>query len=392
MNQKGISSIVIILIIVGVLVATGGGILVYYYYLIHRVTPPNTSTVDQELTKDKILNTEYNLGGDEKLQFKDGICYFKNRPCKGICEPLSCYPNDVSLPSDADDYTVRIVYDVPFGDLNGDNKEDAAVILKESFGGTGSFIYLSVLLNDNGKAVNTASLSLGDRVVVNSIKIDNQTIVLNLLTHKDTDPMCCPSLKKLVKYKLEGGNLVELSTGMADWKTYRNDEYGFEVKYPSEYEAGINENVPLDDLVFDLTFIHSNGYNFQIRKTDYKNIDDWYLNWRKGFKEGPQEYESGVSINPSIDYVENMEINGLPAKKVVIKGMPYVDTDIYFLKNHLHSFSYMGVAGRSGDINEKYGDILYYWERDDYKKEIEQLRQKDLFLFNQILSTFKFIK
>jgi len=178
----------------------------------------------------------------------------------------------------------------------------------------------------------------------------------------------------------------------ADWKTYRNDEYGFEFKYPGEYEMDINKNTPLDDLVFDFTFIHSNGYGFQIRKTNYKNIDDWYLNWRKGFKEGPQEYESGIIINPSIDYVENMEINGLPAKKVVIKGVPYADTVIYFIKNYLYSFSYGGVAGRSRDINRKYSDIPHYWERDDYKKEIEQLRQKDLFLFNQIVSTFRFIK
>lgn len=96
-----------------------------------------------------------------------------------------------------------------FGDLNGDGVEDAAVILVESSGGSGAFIYLAAVINQNGQPVNVATTFLGDRVQPASASIQDGEIVFQGATHAPDDPMCCPTLKTTMKYRLENGALVE---------------------------------------------------------------------------------------------------------------------------------------------------------------------------------------
>ena len=99
-----------------------------------------------------------------------------------------------------------------FGDLDGDGVEDAAVVLATSGGGSGTFITLEAVINDQGRPNHVASASLGDRVEMKSISIESGVITVDIVTHGPDDPMCCPSLEVTQEYELQGDTLVELSS------------------------------------------------------------------------------------------------------------------------------------------------------------------------------------
>ncbi len=70
-------------------------------------------------------------------------------------------------------------------------------------GGSGVFIYLMALQNQNGTAQHVGARFLGDRVPVQSLAIVEGQIVAGLLTFAPTDPRCCPSLEVVRRYRLE---------------------------------------------------------------------------------------------------------------------------------------------------------------------------------------------
>lgn len=99
---------------------------------------------------------------------------------------------------------------VAFGDLNGDGVADAATLLAENSGGSGTFIYLAAVVDQNGAPLNIATRFLADRVQPKFIAIESGQISLTLVTHSPTDPLCCPSQEVTQIYRLQGDTLVEL--------------------------------------------------------------------------------------------------------------------------------------------------------------------------------------
>lgn len=96
------------------------------------------------------------------------------------------------------------------GDLDGDGHADAVAILVESPGGTGSFSYMFAVMNRNGQPVQLGEPEwLGDRTVVERLTIDRHGIIaLRYVTHRDSDPSCCPTLKIEDRYRVEQGQLI----------------------------------------------------------------------------------------------------------------------------------------------------------------------------------------
>jgi hypothetical protein len=107
-----------------------------------------------------------------------------------------------------------------FGDLNGDGSEDAVTFLARSSGGPEIFLSIEVLVNDNGSPSHVASYVIGDRVAIDSVKIDRQIINLYVITQGPGDAPCCPTLHVRRNLKLENGKLIEL----AALKGTRTDE------------------------------------------------------------------------------------------------------------------------------------------------------------------------
>jgi len=95
-----------------------------------------------------------------------------------------------------------------YRDLNGDGVEDAAVILAENSGGSGIFVYVAAMIDQDGVPINQATRLLGDRVQINSLVVENGEIVVNMVTQGPDDPFCCPTLEVNLRLRLEGDQLV----------------------------------------------------------------------------------------------------------------------------------------------------------------------------------------
>lgn len=110
---------------------------------------------------------------------------------------------------------LRVAGPNAFGDLNGDGREDAAVVLAQDLGGSGTFMTLAAVLSDQGIPRYQAGTSLGDRVKVESVSIKDGLILLTLVGHGPNDPMCCPTQKVTRNFRLEGNKLPEVAAAPA---------------------------------------------------------------------------------------------------------------------------------------------------------------------------------
>ena len=157
--------------------------------------PAAAPMVTQRLTLEQLRNAEYFLPllGDEDtpIRFEDGegsIAYGEGateRDYAGI-------DNDT----------------VAFGDLDGDGIADAVAVVFISGGGSGTFIHLVAVLDRDGAPEQAARVYLGDRVQVESVTIASGEIVMEMLAHRRSDGLCCPTLNVTRGFALRGDQLV----------------------------------------------------------------------------------------------------------------------------------------------------------------------------------------
>lgn len=168
-------------------------------------TPTETPTeAPVEVTEDLLKNMTYQGIYDGPVTLADGL-----------------YVGEPFVEGGASKPTITLFPMTAFGDLNNDGVHDAAVLLVENSGGSGSFVYLAAVLNNENIPENVSTLLLGDRVAPESIAIVNGEIVLEAATHAEDDPLCCPSLKTRMTYSLQDGGLTavrseDLTESVAD--------------------------------------------------------------------------------------------------------------------------------------------------------------------------------
>ncbi len=96
---------------------------------------------------------------------------------------------------------------VASGDIDGDGKPDAAVVLTSSPGGSGTFYYVAVVLSSGSASVK--AFLLGDRVRVTSLTVSSGKIEVSYLTRPDTAPFsAAPSVPVTKTLSLQNGSLV----------------------------------------------------------------------------------------------------------------------------------------------------------------------------------------
>jgi hypothetical protein len=94
------------------------------------------------------------------------------------------------------------------GDLDGDGRDEAVVVLNHWTGGSGVFVHLAVVTEDGGSTRNIATEPIGDRVKVRSLHIERQRVVADLVVAGPNDPSCCPTMKQRRTWKLVSDKLV----------------------------------------------------------------------------------------------------------------------------------------------------------------------------------------
>lgn len=125
------------------------------------------------------------------------------------------------------------VWDQPvIGDLNADGKDDAAIGLINSPGGSGTFYYIAAALSDtNTKSFKgTNAVFLGDRVQLSKISIENSIItVVYSETKSNKEMTSAPSVTVSKKFKVENGLLKEIASGAEGNTSNTNNKSAYTV-------------------------------------------------------------------------------------------------------------------------------------------------------------------
>ena len=95
------------------------------------------------------------------------------------------------------------------GDLDGDGNGEAAVIIWENSGGSGSYHYLAVSRRENEEIVNVDTVLVEDRPKILSLHISDRQVVLELIQHGPDEPACCPTQHALRRWQIVEGKLAE---------------------------------------------------------------------------------------------------------------------------------------------------------------------------------------
>ena len=95
-----------------------------------------------------------------------------------------------------------------FGDLDGDDVADAAVVAFVNTGGSGTFIHLIAVRDREGTPVQAGRQFLGDRVRVKSLAVSGGHIFVAMDAHGPGDGLCCPSIATIRAFMLRGRRLV----------------------------------------------------------------------------------------------------------------------------------------------------------------------------------------
>ncbi len=97
------------------------------------------------------------------------------------------------------------------GDLNGDSKTDAAIVLMEDPGGSGTFYYVAAAVNVNGQAEGTNAILLGDRIALLAVRIVSRQIIVTYADRKPSEPFAAKATVRVIKrFVLQGQLLKEV--------------------------------------------------------------------------------------------------------------------------------------------------------------------------------------
>jgi hypothetical protein len=91
-----------------------------------------------------------------------------------------------------------------YGDFNRDGARDAAVIIAESGGGSGHFLELAFLINEDGQFIHKTSKYLGDRVIINSLEEKDGKVLIDMFVHRENDCMAGPTKRVCDVYEYSG--------------------------------------------------------------------------------------------------------------------------------------------------------------------------------------------
>jgi len=97
-------------------------------------------------------------------------------------------------------------------DLNGDGIKDAAFLLTQNSGGSGTFYYVVAALSSKSGYNGTSAIFLGDRIAPQTTEFRNGEIIVNYADRRIYEPMVAfPSIGVSKYFKVSNGGLIEVT-------------------------------------------------------------------------------------------------------------------------------------------------------------------------------------
>lgn len=104
-----------------------------------------------------------------------------------------------------------------YGDLDQDGDDDALVVIVYDPGGSGTFYYIAAAINQNGIYSGSSGYLLGDRIVVQLVKIPNGVVLAHYLDRRPAEPMSAPpSVRTALQLRFSDGKLTPLKPDTAE--------------------------------------------------------------------------------------------------------------------------------------------------------------------------------
>lgn len=101
------------------------------------------------------------------------------------------------------------------GDLNNDGRADAALILVQNTGGSGTFYYVAAAINTASGARGTNAVLLGDRVAPQNVEVKNGQVIANYADRKPREPMTTMPSVGVSMYLIYDGSMLKTSSPIA---------------------------------------------------------------------------------------------------------------------------------------------------------------------------------
>ena len=102
-------------------------------------------------------------------------------------------------------FEMMVMEDVAYGKIGG--ADTAAVVTWDSGGGTARFYNLRLFQTQAGKPAEIAALEIGDRVFINTLKIENNQIFADLVQQTPDSADCCPTERVVKTFVVQDGAL-----------------------------------------------------------------------------------------------------------------------------------------------------------------------------------------
>jgi hypothetical protein len=155
-------------------------------------------TIDQEIRKVDFKNFTY----------EPSCAYDENKK-------ITVKNGEYSYEKPADGYTDRFffkAFEISYGDLNGDNSEEAVVLTECNTGGTGNFTEGFIYTLKDGKPALFAKIPGGDRADggLRTARVDNGQLVVESNDPSETGGACCPEFILTTRYDASTGKLKQV--------------------------------------------------------------------------------------------------------------------------------------------------------------------------------------
>ncbi|MBW2452331.1 MAG: hypothetical protein JRF07_08265 [Deltaproteobacteria bacterium] len=117
-----------------------------------------------------------------------------------------------TFPESASQTVVQVSGSPVVGHLNEDALPDAALVLVQTTGGSGSFFFVASAINHGNRVEGSNAIFLGDRIKPQLLAIDHRLVIVDYLDRPRQTPMAVPPDQTQSLYlHLDGNNLQPIS-------------------------------------------------------------------------------------------------------------------------------------------------------------------------------------